>query len=305
MAIKEGEMPRQPIRILLQTTIVASEDDWSIARFGLLRDHLAGLRGADGATPLCAVTARDRAAPPGQDDPVLAALDTSDVDELWLFAVDAGDGLTSAECAAISRFRARGGGLLVTRDHADLGSSVCTLGGVGMAHHFHSRNLNPDETRRRRDDRDTLSIDWPNYHSGANGDFQEITAIGALHPLLRDRAAPEGRVRFFPAHPHEGDIAPPHGDASAGIIAQGRSKTTGRDFNTVVAFAAGPDGHPGAGVAQSTFHHFCDYNWDVACGCPSFVTEPPGDGMRREPAAPRAIETYTRNLALWLAGIDP
>ncbi|MGO8917596.1 MAG: hypothetical protein ACLQJR_16950 [Stellaceae bacterium] len=296
---------RQPIRILLQTTIVPTEDDWSIARFGLLRDHLAALRAADGTAPLCVVTARDRAAPPGQDDPVLAALDGSDFDELWLFAVDTGDGLTAAECDAVSRFRARGGGLLVTRDHADLGCSVCRLGGVGLAHHFHSHNPNPDEARRRRDDPDTLSIDWPNYHSGANGDFQEIVAIGKLHPLLRDRAAPDGSLRFFPAHPHEGDIAPPPGDAGVRIIAEGRSKATGRAFNTVVAFAAGPDGRPGAGVAQSTFHHFCDYNWDIARGCPSFVAEPPGDGMRREPAARRAIETYTRNLALWLAGINP
>jgi len=58
-------MARQPIRILLQTTIVPTEDDWSIARFGLLRDHLAGLRGADGSAPLCAVTVRDAPRRPG------------------------------------------------------------------------------------------------------------------------------------------------------------------------------------------------------------------------------------------------
>ncbi len=93
-----------PIRILLQTTIEPAEDDWSIARFSVLRDLLAGLRGDDGA-PLYEVTARDRAAPPGADDPVLARIDESDFDELWLFAVDVGDGLNAAECAAISRFR--------------------------------------------------------------------------------------------------------------------------------------------------------------------------------------------------------
>jgi hypothetical protein len=55
-------------------------------------------------------------------------------------------------------------------------------------------------------------------------------------------------------------------------------------------------------VVQSTFHHFCDYNWDIAAGCPSFVDEPPGDAMARHPEARRDIETYMGNLVLWLAG---
>jgi hypothetical protein len=37
-------------------------------------------------------------------------------------------------------------------------------------------------------------------------------------------------------------------------------------------------------------------------GRPSFVTEPPGDAMKREPAARRSIETYVENVARWLAG---
>ena len=108
----------KPLKILLQTTIPFVGDDWHIGRFSNLARHL-------GALPDVEVTARDRATPTGTDDPVLAALDRSDFDELWLFAVDTGDGLTAAECEAISRFRQRGGGMMVTRDHADLGSSIC------------------------------------------------------------------------------------------------------------------------------------------------------------------------------------
>src|ERR1700761_4971890 len=122
----------EPTKILLQTTIPFTEDDWHIGRFSLLAEHLASLPGIE-------VTARDRD-PPGAPDSVLSRLDTSDFDQLWLFAVDVGDGLTTEDCAAISRFRHRGGGLMVTRDHMDLGSSVCTLGGVGDAHFFHSKN---------------------------------------------------------------------------------------------------------------------------------------------------------------------
>ena len=56
----------------------------------------------------------------------------------------------------------------------DLGSSVCSLGGIGRAHYFHSTNVDPDEANRVIDDRETSYILWPNYHSGSNGDFQEI-----------------------------------------------------------------------------------------------------------------------------------
>ena len=150
---------RPPIKILLQTTIPFTENDWHIGRFSLLRDYLANLADGEGR-PLYDVAARDRD-PPGRPDSVLSTLDRSQFDELWLFAVDAGDRLTAQDCAAISRFRARGGGLLVTRDHMDLGSSVCALGGVGLAHHFHSTNPEPDPGRRRIDDPYTTHISWP------------------------------------------------------------------------------------------------------------------------------------------------
>lgn len=284
--------------ILLQTTIEPAPDDWGIARFSLLRDHLETLRGEDG-TPLYAVTARDRAAPPGVSDPVLATIDESDFDELWLFAVDIGDGLNAVECAAIGRFREGGGGLLVARDHMDLGSSVCGLGGVGLAHHFHSHNQDPDPARRTIDDVVTSAILWPNYHSGANGDYQEITPFGAVHPLLADPDAPAGALRFLPAHPHEGDVSAPADDPSARVIATGTSKVTGTTFAIAVAFEPQPGG-AGPAVAQSTFHHFADYNWDPTLGAPSFVTEPPGRALADSAEAQRSTGLYVANLARWL-----
>src|SRR3954470_9636735 len=197
-----------PARILLQTTIPPIEDDWHIGRFSLLRDYLAGLRDSDGA-PLFDVVARNREQRAGPD-PVLSTIDTSNFDELWLFAVDTGDGLDPADCAAIGRFRQRGGGLMVTRDHMDLGCSVCSLGGVGEAHYFHSKHLDPDESRRRIDDVATSTILWPNYHSGANGDFQDIAIVAPRHPVL---SRPDGSaIRHFGAHPHEGAVGAPAGD---------------------------------------------------------------------------------------------
>ena len=89
---------------------------------------------------------------------------------------------------------------MVTRDHMDLGSSICSLGAVGTAHHFHSRNCDPDASRHRRDDVFTTDISWPNYHSGANGDFQRVSPVGAIHPVSAGRAVRD-RTHPLPAVP--------------------------------------------------------------------------------------------------------
>lgn len=288
-----------PKKILLQTTIPTIPDDWNIARFRLLSEFLAGEQAADGSK-LFHVTARDRDGGSGPDT-LLSRLDETDFDQMWLFAVDTGHGLTPEDCAAIARFRRRGGGLMVARDHMDLGSSVHSLSGVGAANHFHSQNPESDPNRRRNDDPFTVAIQWPNYHSGANGDYQEITPVGDLHPILSDPTNPGQALRFLPAHPHEGAVSAPSGNPSARVIATGRSKVTGIDFNIAVAFE--PDGRNGPALAQSTFHHFADYNWDVSTGAPSFVDEPPGNAMAETPEALRSTKAYARNLASWLGGL--
>jgi hypothetical protein len=89
-------------------------------------------------------------------------------------------------------------------------------------------------------------------------------------------------------------------DAGARVILQGRSAVSGVTFNLAVAFE--PSGDGGPAIAQSTFHHFCDYNWDVERGAPSFVSEKPGTEMKHFPEALRSTKQYVRNVALWLAG---
>ncbi len=177
-----------------KTTIPAIADDWNIDRFSLLRDHLASLTDESGE-PLCNVTARNREVNTDGNDAVLSVLDTTDFDELWLFAVDSGNGLTVADCQGITRFRQRGGGILAIRDHQDLGSSLCTLGGVGRAHFFHSRHPDPDESRHVRDDQDTKDISWANYHSGNNGDYQKINSIAPVHEVLLNSKNESGVIK--------------------------------------------------------------------------------------------------------------
>jgi hypothetical protein len=289
-----------PIHILLQTTIPNIEDDWNVDRFSLLREHLASIKNEDG-TPVYKVTTRNREANPEGNDAVLSVLDTTEFDELWLFAVDSGEGLTVADCQGITRFHQRGGGIMTTRDHADLGSSLCTLGGVGRAHFFHSQHQEPDSSRHMRDDQVTTSITWPNYHSGANGDYQKVKVVEPVHELLRRDA---GLIEVFPAHPHEGSVGVPEDEDRARVIATGSSQVTGREFNLAVAFEYRDDSHGnrlGRAVAESSFHHFVDYNWDTSKGCPSFLEEPPGNEIKRHPERLADIRAYVSNLARWLA----
>ena len=273
--------PHRP-HVLLQTTIPYREDDWHVGRFSKLRDELAQV--AD-------VVARNRENGPDGNDPVLARVERSDFDQVWIIAVDTGDGITKTECGAITRFRESGGHVFVTRDHMDLGVSVCDLGGIGDAHYFHSKNPDPDAANRVDDDRVTSSIHWPNYYSGPNGDVQTITVLEPSHPVLSG-------VKTLPAHPHEGAVGAPASQPDARVVARGTSKQSGKAFNIAVAF----DGHNGSGKgwAESTFHHFVDYNWDVQAGCPSFVTEPPSDAIAKHPRLLDDTKRYVRNLVSWL-----
>lgn len=277
----------KPINILLQTTIEPTENDWHIGRFSMLRDYLASLRTTDGA-PLFQVTARDRD-PVGAPDSVLSSLDRSDYDELWLFAVDVGNGLEDADRAGILRFRARGGGLMITRDHMDLGCSICDLGVIGAAHVFHTHNAGP--TIPPPDDKETPQIQWPNFHSGANGAAQRVEAVLPVHPVMRD-------VTFLPAHPHEGAVVAPASAPQARVIATGRSLASGQRFNISVAFERTDTDGPA--IAESTFHHFADYNWDARRGSPDFVSETPVYDLPNSPAM-ASVHSYVRNVALWLA----
>ena len=178
------------IRILVQTTTPGGPDDWSVESLSLLAEHLASLR-EDGTR--FEVTARNR-------EPIRAgtircsrSLDRSSFDELWLFALDTGDGLTpptaresldSARAAAASWPRA------ITRTWA----SLCATS-AALAPRITSRRRTRSRIRRAGtpDDRGTPTISWPNYHSGNNGDFQRIARVEPSHPLLRN---PDSAVRL-------------------------------------------------------------------------------------------------------------
>ena len=288
--------------ILLQTTIPAIEDDWNIDRFSLLRDYLSSITDEAGLAAY-EVTARNRAVNGDGDDEILSKLDQTHFDQLWLFAVDTGNGLTVGDCRGITRFRQRGGGIFTTRDHQDLGMSLCDLGGVGRAHFFHTKHQDPDTSRHARDDQATQTISWPNYHSGNNGDYQVIDVSQPVHELMQYPDSASRVIEFFPAHPHEGGIGVPEGEDHARVIATSTSKVSQRPFNLLVAFERNTDRHGnelGRAIADSSFHHLVDYNWDISKGCPTFLAEPPGDQIRREPEKMAHVKAFVRNAARWL-----
>ncbi len=282
--------------ILLQTTIEHTANDWHIGRFSMLREYLTSLKGENG-DPLFQVTARDRD-PIGVADSVLSTLDQSGFDELWLFAVDTGNGLHADDLAGILRFWKRGGGLMIARDHMDLGCSICALGSIGAANVFHTHNA--ARPVPPPDDRGTPYILWPNFHSGANGDFQRVRAEQPIHPIMLDSNSESGTVMYLPAHPHEGAVMPPASNSGARVIATGSSQVSGQRFNIAVAFEGSNDHGPA--LTQSTFHHFADYNWDPNLGSPDFVTETPGGNLATTPEAMASVHCYVRNVATWLAG---
>ena len=292
---------KNPVKILLQTTIPFTEDDWHIGRFSLLTEHLKSLTDENGDA-LYEVTARNLEHDETGNDKVLNKLDESDFDELWLFALDTDGVLSREDCEAITKFRQSGRGIFTTRDHQDMGTSLCTVGGIGAAHYFHSKQFDPEQERNNRDDDGTLTIDFPNYHSGSNGDYQKITAVEPVHELLK--RADGSVIEYFPAHPHEGGVGKPENDNHARVIASSKSQTTGKDFNLIVAFERSRDEHGnnlGRGIAESSFHHLVDYNWDISKGCPTFLEEPPGDEIRNNPEKLEDVKTYVANLAKWLA----
>lgn len=268
-----------------------------------MTQHLKSLKDKNGDA-LYEVTARNLEKDKKGNDRVLNTIDESDFDELWIFALDTDGVLSKEDCQSITKFRQKGKGIFTTRDHQDMGTSLCTVGGIGAAHYFYSKQNDPRDERNLRDDQATTNIDFPNYHSGANGDYQKIKISGETHELLK--RADGTIIEYFPAHPHEGGVGKPENDDSARVIAKSKSKVTGKDFNLIVAFERSEDKHGnklGRGIAESSFHHLVDYNWDLSKGCPTFLEEPPGNEVRNNPEKLEDVKTYVTNLAKWLVPV--
>jgi hypothetical protein len=273
-------------KILIQTTNTYNTNDWHVGRFSLLGQLLRD----DGHE----VVMRDREPRSDGSDPVLSMLPESDFDQLWLIAVDTGNGLAPEDVRGILRFRDHGGGVLTARDHQNYGASLLNLGTIGTVNNFYKYNRVRHRRRPSRDD----------YHSGNHGDYQRIIPMEPVHELLRSPKSPSGVIEYFPANPHEGALSVPMDMPYARVIATSMSTATGRSVNLAVAIDDEPphNGHRnGRAIALSTFHQLADMNWDPNIEGPPSVTEPRGSELRNEPAKLEIYKDYIRNIARWLS----
>jgi hypothetical protein len=83
-------------------------------------------------------------------------------------------------------------------------------------------------------------------------------------------------------------------------VSTGTSKVTGHAFNIAVAFDPSPAAAPRWRNRLSTISPIIIGTRPR--GCPSFVSEAPGNALAHSPEARQSIRHYAKNLALWLAG---
>jgi hypothetical protein len=125
-------------QILIQTSVPDSTTGpWGVNRFSALVGLLSSLTDAQGQ-PLYHVIARNRQADRQGDDVLLSRLAESEVDQLWLFAVEApteaNAGLTLNDGHGINAFVSRGGALVTAQAPNGLGHSLVRLGGLSLSH---------------------------------------------------------------------------------------------------------------------------------------------------------------------------
>lgn len=292
-------MAKEPVRVLIQLTIPKKTGFWETASFSMVTDHLKSIM--DRKSPVFEVTLREKES---EEDPVLLSIDSSSYDQLWLVALDNGDGLSEKEAESIRRFyEIEGKGLLTFRGPQDVGLSLTKLGDVGKVNFFHSKNQDPDASRRKNDNKDCSEILWPNYSSGKHGDVQEIIPVGPVHSLLKINGEPHKRLKWFPASPNEGGVGVPDDVKKARAFIAGRSVSTNKTFPLVVALD-GDDAEgakrKGRAVCHSSFHHIANPNWDAEKQMPTLVKEQKSDGLIREPEAIAHFKQYVSNVAFWL-----
>ena len=172
------------------------------------------------------------------------AIDLSQYDEIWLFAVErAGTEISESELRVVAEFMDNGGGVFATGDHEDLGVAICgRIPRVRSMRKWYwpkpGPNGEPVAPKVDGPDRhDTLS---PGNDPGVQFDDQSDDTPQHItprmyssepwnpyfhrsypHPLL---CGPRGAIQVLPDHPHEGECYEPS-DLSASFTFDGHTTT--------------------------------------------------------------------------------
>ena len=275
---------------LLLSTIATDSNDWHIGRFSLLADMIR--RAGQELDPSFSLNISDYPTSDSERQTLQADLAAGRYSQVWLIAPDMDNGPDPGFFRALETAVKAGTDLVIARDHTDLGCCLLELkdclGDVGQTQTF-QRTWTDLPRDREYADPACAAIVTPCVVTGQNGGVQ-ICRQRAEHPLLNFASMIPGHL-VIPAHPHEGVIRKVA--ASQTVLLSSFSITSGREQTTAIVDEA--DGR-GMVIHHSTFHHFADYNLDVAAGAPDFVLDPPSKQIADSPALLNDIKAYVRSV---------
>jgi hypothetical protein len=275
---------------LLLSTIATDRNDWHIGRFSLLADMIR--RAGQELDPSFSLNISDYPTSDSERQTLQADLAAGRYSQVWLIAPDMDNGPDPGFFRALETAVKVGTDLVIARDHTDLGCCLLELkdclGDVGQTQTF-QRTWTDLPKDREYADPACAAIVTPCVVTGQNGGVQ-ICRQRAEHPLLNFASMIPGHL-VIPAHPHEGVIRKV--TASQTVLLSSFSITSGREQTTAIVDEA--DGR-GMVLHHSTFHHFADYNLDVAAGAPDFVLDPPSTQIADSPALLNDIKAYVRSV---------
>ena len=275
---------------LLLSTIATDSNDWHIGRFSLLADMIR--RAGQELDPSFSLNISDYPTSDSERQTLQADLAAGRYSQVWLIAPDMDNGPDPGFFRALETAVKAGTDLVIARDHTDLGCCLLELkdclGDVGQTQTF-QRTWTDLPRDREYADAACAAIVTPCVVTGQNGGVQ-ICRQRAEHPLLNFASMIPGHL-VIPAHPHEGVIRKVA--ASQTVLLSSFSITSGREQTTAIVDEA--DGR-GMVIHHSTFHHFADYNLDVAAGAPDFVLDPPSKQIADSPALLNDIQAYVRSV---------
>ena len=275
---------------LLLSTIATDANDWHIGRFSLLGTMIR--TAGEEMDPSFNLTISDYPTSDADRKALQDDLSSGRYGQIWLIAPDLDNGPDAGFFRALEAAGKGGTDLVIARDHTDLGCCLLELkdclDDVGQTQTF-QRTWTDLPKDREYADPACAAIVTPCVVTGQNGGVQ-ICRQRAEHPLLNFASMIPGHL-VIPAHPHEGVIRKVA--ASQTVLLSSFSITSGREQTTAIV-----DEAEGRGMVlhHSTFHHFADYNLDVAKGAPDFVLDPPSTQTAESPALLNDIKAYVRSV---------
>lgn len=257
----------------------------------------------------------------------------NDFDQVWLFGINSGTGLPTAELTVVESYMNGGGGLFATGDHGYLGSSLC--GNITRVKDMRYWSDNPvsstndvnevSMTGKRRNDTnrpkagDSTSLYFDNQSDNIPQNIAVRTfGAGMPHPLLSISTSirPSGIIDIMPDHPHEGECKPSTSftvnnvAVPTQIIATsfvlGGSTTGGGSGKALtephcfpsIAVWDGRLANAGRIVVDATWHHFVNINLN---GVDSNFGDIPGQQSGLTTVDFHVIRQYYMNISLWMS----